>query len=146
MSSPRGSSGAGARLVTLEVVEREGPIVEIVFHRPIASPEDVDELLREASDFMVRQVLPSGARKAYFLTCYDGFAVAKDLARSLQDAFLRFNEQYSLGDARYGGAVVAQSLVIATAIRSESASELYSTRKGALRSLKARMAGRGASG
>ncbi len=126
-------------LVTIQVVDWEGPIVEIVFHRPIATPDDVAELLRVARGFMDEHVLPSGAQRAYFVTCYDRFAVAKEQAHPLQEAFLEFNRQYSKGDVRYGGSLVAQSLVISTAIRSESASELHPTRERALESLRERI-------
>ncbi len=142
MPSQNAPSDPG-RLVTIQVVDWKGPIVEVVFHRPIRSLEDVRELVDEADEFMRRHVLPTGARKAYFLTCYDHFAVAKDLAHPLQEAFLRFNEQYSLGDARYGGTLVAQSLVISTAIRSESPSELHATREDALGRLRKRIRGEG---
>ena len=130
-------------LVTMQVVDWEGPIVEIVFHRPIATSDDVTELLRETRGFMDQHVRPSGAQKAYFVTCYDGFRVAKEQVHPLQEAFLEFNQQYSKGDVRYGGSVVAQSLVISTAIRSLSASEIHPTREEALESLRERIRCRG---
>ena len=56
---------------------------------------------------------------------------------------MEFNQQYSKGDVRYGGSVVAQSLVISTAIRSLSASEIHPTREKALESLRERIRRRG---
>jgi hypothetical protein len=79
------------------------------------------------------------AHRAYFLTCYDHFAVPHDLAHSLQEAFLDFNRLYSKGDARYGGTVVAQTLIISTAIKAQTPSELCATREEALQHLRARI-------
>jgi hypothetical protein len=90
---------------------------------------------------MEQHVVPAGAARTYFLTCYDGFSVARDQAHRLQEAFLSFNAVYSKGDARYGGSLVAQTLVIATAVRSESASEMHATRDEALGRLRARIRG-----
>jgi hypothetical protein len=126
-------------LVTMQVVDWDGPIVEILFRQPILTEHDVEELLREARSFMDQRVVPAGATHVYFLTCYDGFSVSRQQARRLQDAFVGFNAAYSKGDARYGGSLVAQTLVIATAVRSESASEMHATRDEALQRLRARM-------
>ena len=126
-------------LVTMQVVEWDGPIVEILFHSPIATAGDVARLLREARTFMDETVVKTGRSKAFFLTCYDGFSVAREHAGELQQAFLEFNKQYSKGDVRYGGTIVARTLVIATAIRSESSSEHYGTREEALLSLRQRI-------
>jgi hypothetical protein len=129
-------------LVTMQVVDWEGPIVEILFHRPVASSEDVSELLRETRSFMEEKVVKAGLKKAYFLTCYEGFSVTREHANELQQAFLAFNGQYSQGDVRYGGTILAKTLVISTAIRSESSSEHYDTREKALESLRARIRNR----
>jgi hypothetical protein len=123
-------------LVTMQVVDWEGPIVEILFRRPLATRADLDELLRETSSFMEEVVIPAGRPQAYFLTCYDRFSVPRELARALQEVFLDFNRRYSKGDVRYGGTLVAKTLVISTAIRSESASELHATREEALAALR----------
>ncbi len=125
-------------LVTMQVVDWEGPIVEILFHRPLATAADVAELLRETRSFMEETVVAAGKAKSYFVTCYDHFSVPREVAHALQEAFLEFNRQYSKGDVRYGGTLVAKTLVISTAIRSESSSELYATRDEALASLRAR--------
>ncbi len=110
-------------LVTMQVVDWEGPIVEIQFRRPIATSQDVADLARQARAFVEDNVVRAGRSKAYFLTCYEGFAVARECAAELQQAFLAFNGQYSKRDVRYGGTIVAKSIVISTAIRSESSSE-----------------------
>ncbi len=125
-------------LVTMRVVDWAGPIVEILFQRPLAVAADVAELLRETRSFMEDVLVAAGQPKAYFVTCYDHFAVPRELAHALQEAFLEFNRQYSKGDVRYGGSLVAKTLVISTAIRSESSSEIYATRDEALASLRAR--------
>ena len=126
-------------LLTLRVVDREGPIVEILFLRPIASITDVSELARAARTFMERHVVSTGAAKAYFVTCYDHFSVSREVAQPLQDAFLEFNRAYSKGDARYGGTLVAQTLVISTSIRDERPSEICATREEALARLRTRI-------
>jgi hypothetical protein len=126
-------------LVTMQVVDWDGPIVEIIFQRPILTERHVEELLWDARSFMEQHVVSAGAARAYFLTCYDGFSVSRDQAHRLQDAFVSFNAVYSRGDARYGGSLVAQTLVIATAVRSESASEMHATRDAALVRLRARI-------
>jgi hypothetical protein len=125
-------------LVTMQVVDWEGPIVEILFRRPLAAATDIAELLRETRSFMEETLVSAGKAKAYFLTCYDHFSVPRELAHALQEAFLEFNGRYSKGDVRYGGTLVAKTLVISTAIRSESASEMYATRDEALASLRTR--------
>ncbi len=128
-----------SELVTLRVVDWDGPIVEILFHRAVASGADVSELLRSARFFMEEHVVSAGAPKAYFVTCYDRFSVSRDLAAPLQEAFLDFNRTYSKGDARYGGTLVAQTLVISTSIRAEKPSEIYATRQEALEHLRERV-------
>ncbi len=125
-------------LVTMQVVDWQGPIVEILFQRPVTTAADVGELLREARSFMEEAVVAAGEAQAYFVTCYDRFSVPRELAHALQEAFLEFNRQYSKGDVRYGGTLVAKTLVISTAIRSESSSEIYATRDEAIASLRAR--------
>ncbi len=125
--------------VTMQVVEWDGPIVEIVFRRALATTADVEQLLEEARMFM-DTYLPAARRdKAYFITCYDHFSVSRDQAHRLQEAFLDFNRVYSRGDVRYGGTLVAQTLVISTSIKSESASEIHPTRDQALERLRARI-------
>ncbi len=126
-------------LVTMQVVEWEGPIVEVLFHKAIAEARDVDELVRQARSFMDLHVAPAGPKRAYFLTCYDGFSVVREQAARLQEAFIEFNGQYSKGDVRYGGSLLAKTLVITTAIRSKSASELHVTRDEALAVLRGRV-------
>ena len=138
-TKPRDLPSRDSALLTLRVVDRDGPIVEVLFHRAIATADDVREVLHSARTFMEEHLVPAGAAKAYFVTCYDRFSVSRDVARPLQDAFLEFNREYSKGDARYGGTVVAQTLVISTAIRSEKPSEICATREEALEHLRARI-------
>jgi len=133
---------APTELVRLEIVDWDGPIVEIHFVRPLVSVEDVDRLVAEAEAFVKAHIAPWEDGKAYFLTCYDNFSVPKQLAQRLQDLFVGFNRRYSKGDVRYGGTLVAKTLVISTAIRSESASEIYATREEALDHLRKRIRGR----
>ena len=123
-------------LTTMQVADWNGPIVEVLFHHPITSAADVDCLLRETRAFMDTHIAPRGSPKAYFLTCYDGFTASRENLRHLQDAFLAFNREYSRGDARYGGSVVAQTLVISTAIRADARAEIYATRAEALAHLR----------
>jgi len=125
--------------LTMEVADWEGPIVEIWFTREIKTVEDTERVLQEATLFMRRFVTPN-APKAYFLTCYDGLSsVPNDLIAELQDKFVSFNERFSLGDVRYGGAVFAKTLVIATAIRSGAPSALHDSREQALTKLRSMM-------
>ncbi len=138
MLTADGLPRAEMSLVTMQVVDWEGPIVEILFHKPIAEARDVDELLRQARSFMDQHVARAGQR-AYFLTCYDGFSVTREQAGRVQEAFIEFNGTYSRGDVRYGGSLLAKTLVITTAIRSKSASELHVTRDEALEVLRARV-------
>jgi hypothetical protein len=119
-------------LITMEVVDWDGPIIEIRFQQPITSTAAADELVRQARSFVEAHIARRGDGKAYFVTCYEGFSVSRESAQRLQDGFVDFNAQYSKGDVRYGGSLVAQTLIISTAIRSESRSELYATREEAL--------------
>lgn len=128
-------------LISMEVVDWKGPIVEIRFRHPITSADDVDELVSEARSFMEAHVARRGDGKAYFVTCYEGFSVSRSAAQRLQDRFVEFNQKYSKGDVRYGGQLVAQTLIISTAIRSEAPSEIYPTRAEALEHLRQRIRG-----
>jgi hypothetical protein len=125
-------------LVTMQVVDWEGPLVEILFRRPLATADDVTELLRETRSFMEETLVAAGRPKAYFVTCYDNFSMPRELAHVLQETFLDFNRQYSKGDVRYGGTLMAKTLVISTAIRSDSSSEIHATRDEAIASLRTR--------
>ena len=126
-------------LVTIQIVDTVGPIVEVLFHRGITTAADVEELLGSVRSFLEDYVVAAGSPKAYFVTCYDHFSVTHDLAHPLQEAILEFNRTYSKGDARYGGTVVAQTLIISTAIRAAAPSEIYATRNEALQHLRARI-------
>jgi hypothetical protein len=139
MPDTRGFPREETALVTIQVVDWAGPIVEVLFHRGIARAADIEELMRTARSFLEDHVVAAGEPKAYFLTCYDHFSVSHDLAHPLQEAFLEFNRLYSKGDARYGGTVVAQTLIISTAIRAEKPSEICATRDEALQHLRARI-------
>lgn len=142
MTGPVGSHDVprhDSALVALQVIDWVGPIVEVLFHRGIASAADIEELMRTARAFMEEHVRAAGVPQAYFLTCYDHFAVPHDLAHPLQEALLEFNRTYSKGDARYGGTLVAQTLIISTAIRAGAPSEICATRDEALRHLGARV-------
>jgi hypothetical protein len=127
-------------LMTIRLIDWTGPIVEVQFHRGFSSVADVEDLMSTARSFMEEHLPAADAHRAYFLTCYDHFAVSHDLAHSLQEAFLEFNRLYSKGDARYGGTVVAQTLIISTAIRAQTPSEICATRDEALQHLRARIA------
>ncbi len=120
---------------TVQVVDWTGPIVETVFHRSIETQSDVDTLWSEATEFMTTVVAPR-AEKAFFLTCYDGFRVARDLLGVFQDGLVAFNERFSKGDARYGGSDVARMILISTSIRSARSSNLHGQREEALASLR----------
>jgi len=126
-------------LVTIRLIDWTGPIVEVLFHRGFSTSADVEELMHAVTAFVEEHIPAKDGHRAYFLTCYDHFAVPHDLAHPLQEAFLRFNRLYSKGDARYGGTVVAQTLIISTAIRAQTPSEICATREEALQHLRARI-------
>jgi hypothetical protein len=133
--------------LTMQVVDWQGPIVEISFNRPILTADDVHTVLEQAHSFMQLHLVGSGHDRVYFITCYDGFSVAREVTMLLQEGFLEFNRSYSQGDVRYGGSPAAKTIVISTAIKSTSRSEIYASREEALCRLRARQAdGRHASG
>jgi hypothetical protein len=126
--------------LTMRVVDWDGPIVEIVFNRRIASEPDVEIVLREAIDFM-RKYVVAKAKKAYFVTCYDNLDVSRELLTQLQERFVEFNATFSLGDVRYGGTELAQMFVITTSIRSATRSNIFPGREQALAALRDRIRG-----
>jgi len=119
------------QLLTMEVLDWEGPIVEIRFNGRVSTQEDVRQLAVEANAFVEACVL-SRAERAYFVTCYDGLSAPSDILVELQDAFVDFNQRFSLGDVRYGGGDLAQTVAITTAIRSGHPSKVHSSRKEAV--------------
>jgi hypothetical protein len=124
--------------LTMQVVDWQGPIVEISFNRPILTEDDVRKVLDQAKSFMQLHLAGTGHDRVYFITCYDGFSVARAVAMSLQEGFLEFNRRYSQGDVRYGGSAAAKTIVISTAIKSTSRSEIYTSREEALSRLRSR--------
>lgn len=126
------------RFLTLEVVDWNGPIVEIGFERPMRSAVDAAAAVREASSFMRTRVSPR-ASQAYFVTCYDGLSVTREILADLRERFIDFNSRYSLGDVRYGGSHAARTFVVATAVHSASRSNHYETREEALAALRRRI-------
>lgn len=120
--------------LTMEIVEKRGPIVEISFNRPISDEGDAAEVVKEADRFM-RETVPPLAGKAYFVTCYDNLSISREVLKILQERFIGFNKTYSLGDTRYGGGLVARSFIISTAVKSHSESRIFNTREEALSAL-----------
>lgn len=123
------------RFLTLQVVDWDGPVVEIGFDRPIESKADAGAAVREASLFMRTQVAPRSPT-AFFITCYDGLTVGREPLAELQQRFIEFNEKFSVGDVRYGGSTFARTFVTATSIQSASRSNHYQSRDEALSALR----------
>lgn len=123
------------RFLELEVVDWEGPIVEIRFLKTIESENDVVAAVAEASSFMRESVLPK-ADGAYFITCYDGLAMSPVTLSALRERFIGFNERYSRGDVRYGGGAPAKTFVVSAAIQSRSRSNHFESRAEALTALR----------
>jgi hypothetical protein len=127
--------------LTMQVVDWQGPVVEILFNRPISSKQDVALVLDQACRFMDRHFSGSDQEKVYFVTCYDGFSVNRETALALQESFIDFNRRYSRGDVRYGGSASAKTIIISTAIKSTSQSDICSNREEALDRIRAKMNG-----
>jgi hypothetical protein len=123
--------------LTMQVVDWDGPIVEIGFHRPVETEGDLALLLREANTFMRVHVTPK-ARKVYFVTCYDGLHFASGVMAKAREGFATFNGKYSLGDVRYGGDTVAKTFIIAQSIEAATRSHIFETREQALAALRAK--------
>jgi len=121
--------------LTMKVIDRNGPIVEIDFHRKIESPEDMDVLLAEAESFMEAVVRPFSER-TYFVTCYDRLSVAVELIPKLRDRFSGFNKKYSKANVRYGGSTFAKTFVIATSIKDKDDVALYPDRERAIAAIR----------
>ncbi len=132
---PRDLPKRSYRFLNLEVVDWNGPIVEIGFEQPITSASDAAAAVREASSFMRTTVL-SQAATAYFITCYDGLSVTREVLADLRERFIEFNARYSVGDVRYGGSHAARTFVVATAVHSASRSNHFETRAEALAALR----------
>ena len=129
--------------LSLNVTDWTGPIVEIRFARPVQTAHDVQTVIREATTFMQSVVRPR-ARRAYFMTCYDGLSVGHDVLSELRERFVEFNKRFSLGDVRYGGKAFAKTLVVATSLLSSTPSNHFATRQEALASLRRSARDRGA--
>jgi hypothetical protein len=125
----------GMNFLTMKVIDRNGPIVEIGFVRRIESPQDVDRLLAEAESFMEAEVRPFSER-TYFVTCYDRLSVAAELVRELRDRFSGFNKKYSKANVRYGGSTFAKTFVIATSIKDRDNVALYPDRDSAVAAIR----------
>jgi hypothetical protein len=125
--------------LTMQVVDWQGPVVEILFNRPISSQQDVQLVLDQACRFMDRYFSGTDHEKVYFVTCYDGFSVNHETALALQESFIDFNRRYSHGDVRYGGSASAKTIIISTAIKSTSQSDICSDREQALGRIRARI-------
>jgi hypothetical protein len=126
--------------LTMQVLDWQGPVVEIQFNRPIVSRHDVELVVEQASRFMDRHFSSgSGEEKVYFVTCYDGFSVNREAALALQESFIDFNRRYSLGDVRYGGSASAKTIIISTAIKSTSQSDICTGREQALERIRNRI-------
>lgn len=122
-----------------QVVDEDGPIVEKWFRRPVLTLDDVERLEGEARRYMESVVKP-WAQKAFFLTCYEGLDVSSEVLDALQERIVAFNEEYSLGDVRYGGKSFAKVFVIATSIRTASpGSSHFAEREDALEVLRQRV-------
>lgn len=126
--------------LTMKVIDRNGPIVEIDFNRRIESPEDIDVLLAEAESFMESVVRPISER-TYFVTCYNRLSVAADLILELRDRFSGFNNKYSKANVRYGGSTFARTFVIATSIKGKEDVALYPDRESAVAAIRELIAG-----
>lgn len=122
--------------ITMEVVDWKGPIVETSFHRPIDTTDDAEAVIREAIEFMEQWIRPRFGG-AFFLTCYDGLKISREVAIHLQNRFLEFNRAYSKGDARYAFNTAAKAFVIATAIKASEKPNFYTGRTEALIALRA---------
>jgi hypothetical protein len=126
--------------LTMQVVDWQGPVVEIQFNQPISSQQDVEAVFDQARRFMARHFPPEpDQEKVYFVTCYDGFSVTHETALAMQESFIDFNRRYSRGDVRYGGSASAKTIIISTAIKSTSQSEICTGREQALERIRARI-------
>ena len=126
------------RFLTLEVVDWNGPIVEIRFDKTIEATADVSAAVREASLFMRTKVQPR-SKSAFFITCYDDLSITRETLNELREQFIVFNERFSEGDVRYGGGHVARTFVVSTSIQSASRSNHYEKRNEALAALRRQM-------
>jgi hypothetical protein len=133
-SHQTGGASDGSFL-TIDVVDWNGPIVELGFNRPINNEHDADAVVREAHTFMRTRLAPR-ARKAYFVTCYDDLVVSPKHLERLREGFLGFNAAYSLGDVRYGGAHFAKTFIISAAVRAAERSNIHPDRESALKALR----------
>jgi hypothetical protein len=119
--------------LSFKVLDKAGPLVEMIFVQNVRNREDVNRVVREAEQFVEENF---AGQKVYFLNCYDNLQIPLHLVEDLKKEFLRFNAQYAHANVRYGGSVSSKAFWISTAVKEGLPSNFYASREEALDALR----------